>query len=140
MKLRFHHVGMLVGDIAQARSTYENRFGYQAPGGMVHDPVQTAHVQFLKLPEDRTWLELIAPDGPASTLNGAVERKVGVHHLCYATDSLDQACAELRKAGMTLIAPPVGAAAFPGRRIAWLMGRDRILVELVEQGPNDELP
>ncbi len=140
MNLRLHHVGMLVADIDKEMRTYEKRFGYDALGATIHDPAQTAYVQFMKLPQDRACLELISPDGPASKLSSALTNRVGLHHLCYATDALDQTCAELRKKGMTLIEAPLSAPAFRGRRIAWLMGRDRILIELVEQGSGDELP
>jgi len=45
----------------------------------------------------------------------------------------------LRSGGFFLIAAPVPAVAFDGRRIAWLLGRDRSLVELVERGPEGSL-
>jgi len=134
MKLRLHHVGMLVADIAVARRVYQDRFGYDVHGDIVHDPGQTAYVQFMKLPGDTTFLEFIAPDGPGSKLADALNKGVGLHHLCYATETLDESCDYLRQQGMSLVRRPVGAVAFHGRRIAWLMGRDRMLVELVEQG------
>jgi methylmalonyl-CoA/ethylmalonyl-CoA epimerase len=40
---------------------------------------------------------------------------------------------------MLLLQRPVPAAAFPGRRIAWLMGDDRLPVELVEEGADGDL-
>ena len=140
MNLRLHHVGMLVGSIADESRIYQQRFGYEAQGEVIHDPVQTAFVQFLQLPQDDVYLELVSPDGPASKLGNALNKGVRLHHLCYATDSIEQSCAELRTKGMTLIQPPIGAPAFPGRRIAWLMSRDRLLVELVEQFAEKELP
>jgi methylmalonyl-CoA/ethylmalonyl-CoA epimerase len=63
----------------------------------------------------------------------------GTHHVCYAVEDIDAACADLRRHGMSLIRTPVSAAAFRGRRIAWLMGRDRMLTELVEEGPVGEV-
>jgi methylmalonyl-CoA/ethylmalonyl-CoA epimerase len=140
MNLRLHHIGMLVHNIESARQTYERRFGYDAQSGVVHDPNQGAFVQFFRLPQDDVFLEFVSPDGPESKLNGALNKGVGLHHLCYATDSIEQSCAELRSNGMTLIEPPVCAQAFPGRRIAWLMGRDRVLVELIEEGARKGLP
>jgi hypothetical protein len=38
-----------------------------------------------------------------------------------------------------IIAAPVPAVAFNGRRIAWLIGRDKLLTELVERGADAEL-
>jgi methylmalonyl-CoA/ethylmalonyl-CoA epimerase len=140
MDLRLHHIGILARDISKETQAFESRFGYHEQGGVIHDSTQTAYVQFMKLSNDRVYLEFISPDGPGSKLQEAMDKGVKLHHLCYATDSLAESCAELRKKGMTLIQPPVGAQAFPGRRIAWLMGRDRMLIELVERGPREDLP
>jgi methylmalonyl-CoA/ethylmalonyl-CoA epimerase len=139
MTIRLHHVGMLVENIDAETHTYVGRFGYIPQGGVVHDPAQTACVQFLKLPQDEVLLEFVSPDSPESKLTGALNAGVRLHHLCYATDSIEQCCAELRLKGMTLIQAPIRAEAFPGRRIAWLMGRDRVLVELVEEGTEERL-
>jgi methylmalonyl-CoA/ethylmalonyl-CoA epimerase len=35
---------------------------------------------------------------------------------------------------MFILQQPVDAVAFPNRKIAWLMGRDGIPIELVEKG------
>ena len=131
---------MLVADIPTVKRIYQDRFGYAAHGDIVHDRVQTAYVQFMKLPHDSTYLEFISPDGPDSKLGQAMDKGGGLHHLCYVTDALEDACRHLRTTGMSLIHRPVGAVAFQDRRIAWLMGRDRILIELVEQGPDKEMP
>ena len=130
---------MLVADIQSERLKYEQRFGYIACCEPVHDPVQTAWVQFLKLPGDRVYLELVAPDRSDSKFTNAMSKGVALHHLCYETEDIEATCGGLRKTGMTLVRAPVSAAAFGGRRIAWLIGRDRILVELVEGNMEGQL-
>jgi methylmalonyl-CoA/ethylmalonyl-CoA epimerase len=133
INLKLHHVGMLVADISATRELYQKRFGYDVYGDIIHDPKQTAYVQFLKLPHDQVWLELVSPDRAESRFSNGLKQGLGLHHLCYATAAIENSCADLRQRGMTLIQGPVNAAAFPGRRIAWLMSRDRLLIELVEQ-------
>ena len=49
MSLTLHHVGILVADIARAADEYVKKFGYRECSEIVHDPVQTAHVQVLTL-------------------------------------------------------------------------------------------
>lgn len=137
--LRLHHVGIVVGSIPDSAAQFENRFGCEPRSDIVYDPVQQAYVHFAGQPGDRVYLEFVAPEGPGSRLNGALSKGGGLHHLCYSTDDIDITCADLRRKGMTLVRRPVGAVAFEGRRIAWLMGRDRILVELVERGAEGEL-
>jgi methylmalonyl-CoA/ethylmalonyl-CoA epimerase len=136
---RLHHTGLVVADIDTARETYVRRFGYEVKSSIIHDPIQAAHVQFLKLPGDAGYLEFVCPDGPHSKLNNALAKGGPLHHLCYATPDIQGACRKLRSEGLSLIQAPVQAAAFPGRRIAWLMGRDRLLVELVEEGAEGEI-
>ncbi len=133
-----HHVGIVVRDVAEACALYVRRFGYEVKSGVIHEPTQTAHVQFLRLPGDTTYLELVAPDGPRSRLSGALEKGGGLNHVCYAVDDIDAACHTLRGEGLFLVHAPVPAVSFKGRRIAWLMGKDRVLVELVERGPEGE--
>jgi methylmalonyl-CoA/ethylmalonyl-CoA epimerase len=132
MALTLHHIGILVADIATAADQYVAKFGYRVRGPIVHDAVQTAHVQFLALSDSVPYVELVTPDGPQSKLSNALKKGGGLNHLCYATPTIDEDCRRLRENGMLLLQSPVAAEAFPGRRIAWLMGRDGIPIELVE--------
>ena len=134
--LRLHHVGIVVEDIATASVDYARRLGYELKSGIIHDPVQTAYVQFLHLPGDNALLELVAPDGPSSKLSNALTKGGGLNHLCYETTDIERSCADLRESGFAIIQPPLPAIAFQGRRIAWLMNRDRVLTELVERPRN----
>jgi len=138
MKLTLHHIGILVNDIAKQASVYQDRFGYEPVTGIINDPEQTAWVQFVGITEDNVYLEFVSPDSPESKLSNLLSKGGGLHHLCYATDTIEESCANLRNTGMTLIRPPVSATAFGGRRIAWLRGRDGVLIELVERGRQGE--
>jgi methylmalonyl-CoA/ethylmalonyl-CoA epimerase len=139
LHFNLHHIGIVVGDIANSTMEYAIRLGCQIRSPIIHDPVQTAYIQFLSQPGDSVFLELVSPDGPESKLANALSKGGGLNHLCYAVDDIDSACSELRSRRMYLLQPPVFAAAFPSRRIAWLIGRDRIPTELVERGPDGEL-
>lgn len=134
MRMRLHHVGIAVRELEPALAEFTAGQGYAVVSRAIHDPVQTAFVQFLRQPGADSCLELVAPDGPNSKLVGALKRGGGLNHLCYATDDIDEACRALRGEGMFVIHEPVPAVAFPGRRIAWLLGGQRVLVELVEEG------
>jgi methylmalonyl-CoA/ethylmalonyl-CoA epimerase len=133
--LRLHHVGQLVADIDTARTELCGRFGYRTESAVIVDPVQTARVQFLRLPGGANWLELVSPAGEDSKLSRALKKGVRLHHLCYETPDLPATLASLREKGYFIVCEPVAAAAFPGRRIAWAMDAARDLVEFVEAGP-----
>lgn len=138
-KLTLHHFGIAVPQIEPAAELYVGRFGYTVESPIIHDPRQTAFVQFLRLPGDSIYLELVAPDGPESKLSASVKRGGGLNHLCYRVADIEETVRELREKQMTILCEPVAATAFPGRRIAWLMGRDLIPVELVEAGEPGQL-
>lgn len=139
LSLALHHVGILVRDIAKRAALYSHRFGYEIRTEIVRDPAQTAYVQFLKLPSDSVYIELVSPDGPDSKLTNALLKGEGLNHLCYSTPAIDVDCARLGSEGLHLISAPVQASAFAGRRVAWLMGADRVLIELLERGAEGEL-
>jgi methylmalonyl-CoA/ethylmalonyl-CoA epimerase len=127
-----HHMGYLVADIDAAAQKYVDRFGYCIESEKIEDPVQTAYVQFLRLPSQSSWLELISPNSETSKLTKALSKGGGWHHTCYEVPNIEQACENLRAQGMLTISPPVAATAFPGRKIAWVMDREKFLVELLE--------
>jgi methylmalonyl-CoA/ethylmalonyl-CoA epimerase len=139
MRATLHHIGVVVAEIGPAVAAYIADFGYEIHSPASHDPVQTVFYQFLRLPGDSTYLELVAPDGPESKLANALKKRNALNHVCYAVDDIEDACRILRDRGSFLIQEPQPAIAFKGRRIAWLLGGDAVLVELVERGPEGEL-
>jgi len=139
MNLSLHHIGYLVPHIDEARETYMQQFGYKIHSPVIHDPVQTALVQFLRLPADSSYLELISPAGEQSRLSAALAKGGGLNHLCYRTTDLDAEIARMRSSGLLLLRKPVPAVAFGGRRIAWMRGQEPFPIELVEAGNEGEL-
>ena len=133
--LSLHHIGVLVSDIVQRSEDYM-RMGYLVRTAVIHDPRQTAFVRFLAKPGDPTYLELVAPDGPTSVLAAALKKGGGLHHLCFATDDIVCTLAVFRSWGAVVILEPTPSVAFCNNRIAWLLTRDHVLLELVERGTN----
>ncbi len=136
--LRLHHVGHATKSIETICASYVQRYGYEICTPVIHDPLQTALVQFLRLPGDQTYLEFVAPDGSESILTGATNRG-GLNHLCYTCGPLEPAIESLEATQMRLISEPKVAVAFGGRRICWLVGLDRIPIELVERRHENDL-
>src|SRR5687768_7655972 len=107
--MRLHHVGVLVKSIPEAAGDFARRYGYELKSDVIHDPVQTAYVQFLRLPGESTYLELVAPDRLDSKLGNALARGGGMHHLCFATAGVADECERLRGEGLFLIQSPIPA-------------------------------
>jgi methylmalonyl-CoA/ethylmalonyl-CoA epimerase len=132
-RLILHHVGHAVKAIEPVAEVYASRYGYVVCTPIIHDPLQTAYVQFLLLPGDSVYLELVSPDGPESRLSNAVRKGGGLNHLCYIADDLEKTAEKLIECDMMLLSPPQPAVAFAGRRVCWLMGDDMIPIELVKR-------
>ncbi len=139
MRFTLHHVGYAVKEIGPAAKIYIDRYGYEEITSIIHDPVQTAFVQFLRLPGDSSYLEFVAPDGPDSKLADTALRGSVLNHLCYVVDDIEQATNHLFEKGMLVLSLPRVSVAFKGRRISWLAGKDRLPIELVERGAPGEL-
>ncbi len=129
---KLHHVGVLVKDIGGETANFTGILGYTAESDIIEDKTQTALVRFLRQPGAAFWVELISPNGDGSKLGKALKWGGGLHHFCYEVPDIEKACIGLRNDGMMMIAEPVAAAAFPGRKIAWFIGRNRVLIELLE--------
>jgi methylmalonyl-CoA/ethylmalonyl-CoA epimerase len=137
--LSLHHIGYAVNSIDHIAANYVSRYGYELATPIIHDPLQTALVQFLRLRGDSAYLEIVAPDGPESKLANAVKRGGGLNHLCYIAGPLEGAIAHLEENGLRLISEPKPGLAFAGRRICWLLGEDRLPIELVERRDEHDL-
>jgi methylmalonyl-CoA/ethylmalonyl-CoA epimerase len=98
MSLSLHHVGVTVGNVSEAAARY-CRLGYEPRTGIIHDHEQTVYAQFLKLPGDRAYLELVAPDREDSKLSGVLRKGGGLNHVCFATEDLEKACQRLCSEG-----------------------------------------
>jgi methylmalonyl-CoA/ethylmalonyl-CoA epimerase len=97
LALNLCQVGYAVRMIDPIAANYVRRYGYDLSTRVLHHPLQTAFVQFLKLAGDRTYLELVAPDGPESKLMNAAKR---VSSTTFAMqDRLRQLSRNLRRAG-----------------------------------------
>jgi len=139
LALNLHHIGYAVKCIDSIAESYVSRYGYEISTPVIHDPLQTAFVQFLKLPGDSSYLEFVAPDGPGSKLANVVKLGEGVHHLCFLSGPLEVAIAHLEQDQMKLISDPKPSIAFAGRRICWLLGQERLAIELVERRSSHDL-
>lgn len=107
-------------------------------GQIWEDPQQKVKVAFLatEMPGD-SQIELVAPVGIHSPVYSFLERGGGLHHVCYEVEDLALQINAMRSRGALLARPPKPAVAFAGRRIAWVITAEKLLVELLERSlPN----
>jgi hypothetical protein len=104
--------------------------GYQNESDMITDPLQRIHCRFLKGPGPR--LELLTPMDDTSPLTPWLQKGVKMYHQAYEVVSIEDTVTRLQAQGAAVMSPPKPAQAFSGRRIAFLMLPNMLLIELIE--------
>jgi len=125
------HVGIAVRDMAAAVAFYERAFGFTLQHGPVDDPIQQVTVCFLAA-ADGIEIELIAPLGDKSPVARYLARETGAYHVCYEVPDIATASQRALDNGCIPVSPPVPAAAFAGRLIAWFYTPTKQLVEFLQ--------
>ena len=123
------HIGVAVTSIEAALPFYRDVLGITP-----HPPEDADGAHIVSLPLGASEVELLEPRTPDGPIARFLDRRgPGIHHVCYRVPDLDQALAECRARGFTLIdeTPRTGAG---GRRIAFVHPKTTagILVELTE--------
>ena len=130
---RFHHAGVAVHRIDEAMGFLRAALGATEEGQKVHDPEQGVHIQFMMAGGLR--IELLEPASNPSPLDGILKRGIGLYHVGYEVDELDERLASMCAAGAAVVSPPKSAVAFGGRRVAFLMWKGS-MIELIEGTSN----
>ncbi len=131
--LRLDHWGFVVSDLQSAASGFVSTLGAKWDGAVFEDPHQHVRVTFLTTgPGAR--IELVEPAADNSPVSRFLaERGGGLHHVCYEVSDIEAALATLRSRGAMIAKRPMPAVAFNGRRIAWVITAENLLVELLDR-------
>lgn len=131
--VHLHHVGYVIRSIQETAERFARSIGASWNQEVTSDPLQGVLVTFLSgLGQTLPLVELVEPMGKDSPVSNFLKRGGGLHHLCYEVESLDRHLEFSRKIGGKIVRPPLPAAAFGGRRIAWVYTKDRLLLEFLE--------
>jgi len=102
-------------------------------GNIYEDPIQRVKVTFLATGSESPLMELVQPAADDSPVGSFLrERGGGLHHICYEVSDLEAQITELKSRGAMIVRRPKPAVAFQGRRIAWLLTTEKLLIELLE--------
>lgn len=131
---RLHHVGFVVADIAACVEGFATSLQATWSGEVFADTLQRVKVTFLTVSSDQALVELVEPLGQDSPVQRFLqERAGGLHHLCYEIHDPDAHLKRIRSSGGLIVSRPKPAIAFGGRRIAWALTREKLLVEFLEK-------
>jgi methylmalonyl-CoA/ethylmalonyl-CoA epimerase len=131
-----HHLGFVVSSISAAAAEFTFSMSAHWDGEIIHDPIQRVRVSFFSPVDPRNPVfELVEPADEVSPVKSFVKKGGGLHHVCYEIDDLESGLREARAVGLVIVSTPVPAVAFGGRRIAWVVSKRRLLMELLERKP-----
>ena len=130
---KLHHVGFVVRSIEAVADRFARSVGATWDRRVIHDPLQVVKVCFLRGHDSIfTQVELVEPAGPNSPVERFLQHGGGLHHLCYEVDNVEEHLTFSRSLGGVVVGRPLPAVAFDGRRIAWVVTKDKLLLELLE--------
>lgn len=128
-----HHIGYVVPSIAESLVRWRATLSVVSVSESFEDEIQRARVLFLTFASGGTLLELVEPLTADSPVARFLQKGGGLHHICFEVDDLEEQIRHVKAQQALLIRHPKPAIAFGGRRIAWMMTRDKLLVEYLER-------
>ncbi|MDQ3958086.1 MAG: methylmalonyl-CoA epimerase [Actinomycetota bacterium] len=129
---KIEHVALAVADLDAAIAHYQNVWDLRVSH---RERVEDQGVEEAMLPLGESYLQLLAPTSPETTVGKFVSRRgEGLHHIAYEVDDLEAALAELKAKGVRLIdqAPRRGGR---GHMVAFVhpAANHGLLVELIQR-------
>ena len=129
-----HHIGYVVASIAEDIDRWRLALSAISVTEIYDDEIQQARVAFLDLPPAGvTKVELVEPLGQDSRVAGFLNEGGGLHHLCFEVDDIELQISQMKMQKAMLLRRPQPAVAFGGRRIAWMLTREKLLIEYLER-------
>jgi methylmalonyl-CoA/ethylmalonyl-CoA epimerase len=132
--IRLHHVGFVVPSILDGIANLAESIGAYWDETIYHDPLQKATVAFLRTSSaEDALIELVEPAAEGSPVVQFLQKGGGLHHLCYEVEDLDTCLKAARVKGAVVVRRPLPAVAFGNRRIAWVLTKQKLLLEYLER-------
>jgi methylmalonyl-CoA/ethylmalonyl-CoA epimerase len=132
--VRLHHVGFVVPSILDGIANLAESLGAYWDETVFHDPIQKVKVTFLRTSSaENSLIELVEPAADGSPVDQFLQRGGGLHHLCYEVEDLDARLRPARLKGAVVVRHPLPAVAFANRRIAWVLTKQKLLLEYLER-------
>ncbi|HEV3471854.1 MAG TPA: methylmalonyl-CoA epimerase [Actinomycetota bacterium] len=128
---KIEHIALAVSDLDAAVAHYSEVWGLEVSH---RELVEDQGVEEAMLPLGDSYLQLLGPTGPDTTVGKFIARRgEGLHHIAYEVDDLEGSLAALKEKGVRLIdkEPRRGGR---GHMVAFVHpgGNHGLLVELIQ--------
>jgi methylmalonyl-CoA/ethylmalonyl-CoA epimerase len=127
---QFHHIGYATKSIEQDCSIF-HFLGYQIEGDIFTDPLQGVKGVFLTGFGPR--IELLENLPNSEILTPWIIAGIKMYHLAYCVEDLPTAIDWARTHRAKIISPPLPSIAFGGKLITFVIFRNGLMLELIEQ-------
>jgi methylmalonyl-CoA/ethylmalonyl-CoA epimerase len=125
------HICFAVKNIEEGIEYWDKVFDYKQMTEIVINSLQKVKVIFLKKKESLT-IKLIEPLEDNQSLLNFVNRGGGFHHICFKCDNIDDKLTDLRDKGLITLVPPQPGEAFNNKKIAFLLAKYGLNIELID--------
>ncbi len=132
------HICIAVKDLDEGISYWTRVFGYRQKTGTVVNSLQKVKVTFLDK-ENSLTVKLIEPLEDNLSLVNFVNRGGGFHHICFKCDDIYKGVEDLKEKGLITLVPPQPGEAFNNHKIAFLLARFGLNIELIDTDEKAEL-
>ena len=139
IKLRFDHVGVVVGTLEAGRRFFAETLGVERWTEVFDDPGIGVSVQF-GLGDTGPCYELITPLGENSPVAAALRTGNRIlNHVAYLTAGIEVEGQRLADQGCSATGPAQPAVAYGGRRVQFWISPLRFMVELIEAPEHEHI-
>jgi methylmalonyl-CoA/ethylmalonyl-CoA epimerase len=136
--MKIDHICFAVKNLREGVLYWNNAFGYKQMTEVVTNTRQKVKVIFL-CKDDSITIKLIEPLESNISLVNFVNRGGGFHHLCFKCDNIDDQLADLNKKGLLTLVPPQEGEAFNNNKIAFLLAKYALNIELIDTDEKAEM-
>lgn len=127
--LKFHHIGFACNSIDKEIPIWDS-LGYKQEGFQFNDPLQGVNGLFMVGNGPR--IELLEPMVGSDTLTPFLNSNIKMYHKAFEATQIEEKIDILKSQRARIISQLKPAVAFGGRRVAFLMLPNRLIIELIE--------
>ena len=129
--MKIDHICFAVKNLKEGIAYWQSVFDYKQMTEIVENTLQKVKVTFLSK-DDSITIKLIEPVEGNQSLINFVNRGGGFHHICFKCSDIDEGMNELSKKGLLTLVPPQPGEAFNNNKIAFLLARYGLNIELID--------
>lgn len=125
------HLCIAVKSIKDGIIQWTAVYGYSQKTKTIINTLQKVEVVFLHK-DDSLDIKLIGPIDESSPIYHFTRRGGGLHHICFKCDNIDEEVDRLKNNGLRLLAGPQSGEAFENEKIAFLLDKLGVNLELID--------